>query len=64
MKMKRFDGAVIAERGGNLGGFRRKIRSQALPQAGHFEEVSAVVRPQIVRPDLDAVDAVFGIGKS
>ncbi len=58
VKMKRLDGARIAERGGNLRGFGREIRGQTLPHADHFEKISAIVGPEIVRLNADAVDQV------
>ena len=45
VEMKSLDSAGITERGRDLGGRRRKIRSGALPDPDDFKKISAIVRP-------------------
>src|SRR5579872_2223930 len=62
MKMKSLDGSGIAERGRNLSGLRREILREPLFHADHFQEIPAIVRPQIVGFSLNAWNQMRRIG--
>src|SRR5690242_20258385 len=59
--MKRLDRARVAQSGGDLRRFLRKLRDQALADARCFEKISAIVWPERVRLDAHAIDQVFRI---
>src|ERR1035438_5747161 len=61
VEVERLDGAGIAERGGNLCRFGRKLRSQTLAHAQYFQEIAAIVRPQRIGLDTNTGDQIFGV---
>ena len=62
MEMEGFDGAGVAESGGNLGGFGGEFADEAFAEAGDFEEIAAVIGPKREGFDGDTIDALGGAG--
>ena len=58
VKMKRLDGAGIAERRGNLRSLGRKILGETLLHTDYFQKISAIVGPDRQRTRFDTVNEV------
>src|SRR5579884_380182 len=58
MEMQRLDGARIAHGRRNLRALQRELAREAGTQAGHLEEIAAVVRPDGDRLDAHAFDQI------
>ena len=63
VEVEGFDGAGIAERGGDLRGFGREMRTQPLTDTQEFEEIATVIGPEIHGGNFDAGDQVGGVGR-
>src|ERR1700676_1306809 len=61
MEVKGLDRSWITERGGNLARLLGEVRRQALAHPQHLQEITAIVRPQLIRVDLDARYQVLGV---
>src|SRR5665213_1105070 len=61
MIVEGLDGARVTQRCRNLSGLGGKAFRHALPEAGHFEKIAAVIRPEGERLQANAGDQFRGI---